>query len=403
MPELASPRRSFRSGSFRALLQQQATYLSIAALCSAIFWAIGMRVNPATILVYSLAIGNLTTPLVNYTRHLFDKHPTSSAGLLLLATWFAAIPLIYIVSTAVVFAFAPPAPQSLDHLLTTGWKFPILVIVCYGGISLAYAEARERLERRNQELQLSVNQTAARMELQQQELGRALEIQQSLLPRHIPQLPGFDIAASWQPARTLGGDYYDVIELGSNRVGICIADVVGKGTAAALLMANVQAVVRAFARDAAGPASVCSSVNSVLCGNIGTGKFVTFFYGVLDAGARTLQYCNAGHSPPIQVCGSSHRQLRADGAVLGIFPDWPYQDAVIELAPGDKLILFTDGLSEAEGPDGHEFGEEGLAIVAQASPTLSASALNLELVEHVSAFCHGHFADDVTLIVIAAQ
>src|SRR5208282_4456869 len=152
---------------------------------------------------------------------------------------------------------------------------------------------KERLEKKNVELQKSVEISAAQLEVQEQELERAREIQQSLLPTNIPQIAGFEVATAWQPARMVGGDYFDVLQLGENRLGICIADVSGKGVSAALLMANVQATVRAFARDTESPARVCSRVNSVLCGNIATGKFVTFFYGVLDGAAHTLEYCNA--------------------------------------------------------------------------------------------------------------
>jgi sigma-B regulation protein RsbU (phosphoserine phosphatase) len=123
----------------------------------------------------------------------------------------------------------------------------------------------------------TVERGSAQLEMQEQELQRAREIQQSLLPKEIPQLPGFQVAGAWLPARTVGGDYYDVMRLGENKIGVCIADVVGKGVSAALLMANVQATVRAFARESESPAWVCDRVNKVLCGNIADGKFVTFF------------------------------------------------------------------------------------------------------------------------------
>ena len=130
----------------------------------------------------------------------------------------------------------------------------------------------------------------AERELHGQELQQAREIQQSLLPKGIPQVSGFEIEGAWEPASVVGGDYYDVIKLSETKLGICIADVVGKSVSAALLMANVQASVRAFATDSTAPSALCSRVNSVLCANIATGKFVTLFYAVLDAASGNLHY-----------------------------------------------------------------------------------------------------------------
>jgi len=368
------------SPSIAAFFRRQTIYLSVAAISVAIFWSIGQQINPATVIVYAICIGNLTAPLMEYARRACNARSFPYDWLTLIAALMVGTPVVYVASTVAVFLIAPPSPQSLPHLLTTGWKFPTLVIVVYSVVSQLYLQTKERLERRNIELQHSVELGAARIEKQERELEQALVIQQSLLPKEIPQLPGFDIAACWRPARTVGGDYYDVVRLG-----------------------KVQAVVRAFARDSESPARVCDRVNSVLCGNIATGKFVTFFYAVLDAGTGELQYCNAGHPPPLLVSGNSFQPLRADGAVLGVFPAWKYIDATIGLHRGDKLILYTDGIIEAETADEQEFGEERLAAAATASSASCASDLNSEILERVSKFCGDQFADDVTLMVIAAN
>ncbi len=169
------------------------------------------------------------------------------------------------------------------------------------------------------------------------------------------------MAGAWRPAREVSGDYYDVFKLDEHKLGFCIADVVGKGVSAALLMANVQAAVRAFASSAESPAQLCAKVNKLLCENLATGKFVTFLYGVLDSETRTLEYCNAGHVYPILVSAGVTRTLDQGGAVLGVFPTWEYENAKIEFRPGDRLLLVTDGITEASDADEQEFGEEKLA------------------------------------------
>jgi sigma-B regulation protein RsbU (phosphoserine phosphatase) len=390
-----------RSSSLIRFFRQQALYISLSVIVAAIFWAVGQPINPLTIVLYSLCIGNLLTLLGYRLRWLFSERPFPYNWLVFLAVLAILTPPVYVIASVVVWWIAPPSPQPLWHLITTGWKFPLLVTVVFSVIVFLYTTAKAHLERRNVELERSVELGAARIEMQEQELERAREIQQSLLPKDIPQLPGFEIAAAWRPARMVGGDYFDVLRLGEKRLAICIADVVGKGVSAALLMANVQATVRAFARDSESPARLCSRVNSVLCGNIASEKFVTFFYGVLDADQRTLQYCNAGHPSPLLVSSDSIRQLAARGAVLGVFPTWKYEDSTIGLNPGDRLLLFTDGITEASGSHGQEFGEDSIAALAKAHRAGSASELNSRVLAQASDFCRGQFQDDATLLVIA--
>jgi len=384
-------------------LRRQGLYLSVAAVVAAIFWAIGQKINPATVVLYSLCIGNLLTPPLHAIRCKFSGRSVGYKWLAFLATLVMLTPPIYLVTSVVVWLLAPPSQGSLWGLIRSGWKFPSLVILVFGVFWFLYIETRDRLERRNAELERSVELGEARLEMQEQELERAREIQESLLPKEIPQLPGFEVAAAWRPARMVGGDYFDVLRLGENRLALCIADVVGKGVSAALLMANVQATVRAFARDSESSAWVCSRVNSVLCGNIAAEKFVTFFYGILDAEQRTLRYCNAGHPSPILVSSDSVQQLPGGGAVLGVFPAWDYQDSVIALSAGDRLLFFTDGITEASGADGNEFGEENLAALAKANGTSPARELNNRVFARVNDFCEGQFQDDATLLVVAVN
>ena len=389
--------------SLARFFRQQSTYIAIAAVGAAIFWAIGQQINPATVQLYSLCIGNLLSPAIGRLEFLYWQKPFPHDLLIFLPVLLVLTVPVYLISSAVVWLIAPPTPQTLSHLITTGWKFPFLVTFVFGLVSFLYHSTRERLERRNVELQQTVERGTARLEMQEQELERAREIQQSLLPKEIPQLPGFEVAGAWQPASTVSGDYYDVLRLGDHRLGICIADVVGKGVSAALLMANVQAAVRAFAGDSESPAQVCAKVNLLLHENIATGKFVTFLYGILDGETHTFQYCNAGHLYPILVSGGSVRMLEQGGAVLGVFPAWIYEDSTVELRAGDRLLLFTDGITEASDANGQEFEETSIATFAKANSTLSAKELNSRLLAKVTAFCDAQFRDDATLLVIAAN
>lgn len=394
---------TIKSTAVTRLLKQQIFYIFVAVVVGAIFWAVGQPINFFTVILYSLCIGNLISLPLEPLGRFYEQRPFPYNWLIFLALLFALILPVYAISSVVVWLISPPTPQSLSHLISTGWKFPLLITLVISVISFLYHATKERLEQRNVELQHSVEVGAAQLEMQEQELQRAREIQESLLPKDIPQLPGFEIAAAWRPALAVGGDYFDVLPIGDRKLAICITDVVGKGVSAALLMASVQATVRAFAHDSPSPASLCGRVNSVLCNNISNDKFVTFFYGVLDAGARTFQYCNAGHPYPVLVSSGSVRQLEEGGAVLGVFPAWKYEDSTIELRSGDCLLLFTDGIVEAAAPDGQEFGLDKIAAFAKAHSAISASALNSQLLAEVSDFCGAKFHDDATLLVIAVN
>lgn len=391
------------SKSLIRLLKQQGLYVFISVVVYGVFWATGQSSHFSTIIVYSLCIGNCISLPLERLGYLYARRPFPYNWLIFLGLLSILSLPVYAVTTVIVWLMALPDPQPLWTLLSTGWKFPVLVTLVFSTLSFMYNLTKERLEQRNVELQKSIEKGTAKLEMQDRELERAREIQESLLPKSIPQVPGFEVAAAWHPARIVGGDYYDVLRMGDGRLMVCIADVVGKGVSAALLMANVQATVRAFAHDSISPAWLCSRVNEVLRSNIASDKFVTFFTGIIDVGARTFQYCNAGHPYPVLMSFGSVRQLDKSGAVLGVFPDWKYEDSVIDLNPGDRLLLFTDGITEAEEANGHEFGVEGITGFAKANPAGSASRLTNLLLERVTEFCGGQFQDDATLLVIAAE
>jgi sigma-B regulation protein RsbU (phosphoserine phosphatase) len=383
--------------------RQQVVFIVLSLVLVGVFWAIGQKISPALVLVYTLCIGNLLSPAIGWLEFLYSEKPFPLNWLIFLLVLLGLTVPVYLVSTTVVWVIARPFQLTLSNLLVAGWKFPFLVTFVFGVSSFLHQTTKERLERRNAELQHSVERGAARLEMREQELERAREIQQSLLPREIPQIRGFEVAGAWQPASAVSGDYYDVLRLGDHKLGICIADVVGKGVSAALLMANVQAAVRAFASDSESPAQVCAKVNRLLCENIATGKFVTFLYGILDGEARTFEHCNAGHLYPILMSGGSTRMLEQGGAVLGVFPFWTYENSVVELRAGDRLFLFTDGITEATDTDGKEFEEASIAAFAKANSRLTARELNDHLLAQVSDFCGAQFQDDATLLIIAAS
>jgi sigma-B regulation protein RsbU (phosphoserine phosphatase) len=232
----------------------------------------------------------------------------------------------------------------------------------------------------------------------------AREIQEGFLPDGIPQIRGCKIAGAWQPARLVGGDYYDVLKFDEDTAALCIADVVGKGMPAALLMSNLQAAVRSSAEAAVRPDEFCKKVNHIIWSNIGSGRFITFFYCVLDAANRTLGYTNAGHCPPVLLHqDGTYDRLRAGGAVLGAFSDWEYEYEQVEVRSGDRIVLFTDGVSEARTAEGEEFGEERLVGLLLENVNETAAGLQSRILSAVSDFTGGDFQDDATLLVVSVE
>jgi phosphoserine phosphatase RsbU/P len=261
------------------------------------------------------------------------------------------------------------------------------------------AQMQRKLQEKNRLLEQAVEKGSARIEQQEQEMTRAHEIQKNLLPKDLPQLAGVEIVSAWQPARIVGGDYFDVIRLDDNRLGLCIGDVAGKGITAALLMANLQAAFRAFAVAEASPSVVCSKLNEFICGNVAPGKFITFFYAILNPSLRTITFENAGHCPALLVKKSGQAEfLRGDGAVLGVLPEWVYKDYSVTVNTGDRLLLYTDGVTEAENQHAEQFGDERLL---QSALAVDGSAANTRhhLMEAVTEFCGNNFRDDVTVLV----
>jgi sigma-B regulation protein RsbU (phosphoserine phosphatase) len=300
---------------------------------------------------------------------------------------------------------------------------PIVVLTAWGSVELA-VEAMNRggrdfvqkpwdnsrllkslntqieLGRRKRQQRLIDAESRIESDKLHQELEESHDIQAALMPRAVPHIDGVDIAIAWKPARTVGGDYVDVLKFSEHRTALCIADVAGKGMPAALLMSNVQAVLKSFASDLVSPAELCSRVNSVMCDNIVSHRFISCFYALLDIPGKKLSYSNAGHCPPMLVREGSCLRMNEGGPVLGIFQEPAYAEEEIELRSGDCLVLFTDGVTEARSTSGREFGEDRLQELLVAAHKLGAADLRDRIMGAVNEFSDGEVYDDVTLLVV---
>jgi phosphoserine phosphatase RsbU/P len=300
--------------------------------------------------------------------------------------------------------------QKLDSTL------PVVVMTAWGSIRLAVeamqrgaadfvekpwdnskllSTLRTQIESRNERRSGAARESG--------EIEAASVTQRGLLPQSIPEFPGYGISAAWRPAGAVSGDYLDLLRLDANHLALCVGDVIGKGVPAALLMSNVQAAVHALAGEMHPTGELCERINRIVAANVGSGKFITFFYGVLDS-ARRFSYTNAGHCEPILVRQNGEcLRLNHGGVVLGVFPDWEYREEHVQLEPGDRLVLFTDGITEIADAAGEEFGEERLMELLRANRALDAEAMQKRVMAAIAEFSGGNFQDDATLIVTAVE
>ena len=234
------------------------------------------------------------------------------------------------------------------------------------------------------------------------ELIEARELQENLLTNPSLTVPGVQIAIKWQPATTVGGDYVAAFEIDDENAALCVADVVGKGLPAALLMSNFQAAMKSLVFQYLSPAEVSTRLNRVLYSNIPLHKFITAFYGVVNIPRRTLTYTNAGHNPPLVVHADGECvRLDAGGSVLGAFEDLDYEQGEIQLSAGDRVLLFTDGLSEAVDENNEQFGEQRLCDLLCEHRHRTPEELKDIVFDAVAEFCGRNFCDDVALMIVA--
>ena len=236
----------------------------------------------------------------------------------------------------------------------------------------------------------------------ERELQVAREVQASLLPRGVPTLAGWEFAARWQPAREVAGDFYDFIPLSPLSLGLLIADVTDKGMPAALFMANSRSLLRASVSEVLQPAESLKRANRLICADSSRGMFVTVCYAQLAAESGQILYVNAGHNPAF-ICRATQGQIvkfERSGLPLGVDDSLPYVQRVAELAPGDFVLLYTDGVTDALNAPGEEFGEARLCRLLLENSHARADEVASAVVRAVSDFT-GTAApfDDITLVV----
>jgi len=232
------------------------------------------------------------------------------------------------------------------------------------------------------------------------ELELSQKVQRALLPQQIPDLPGLELAAFTQPARIVGGDYFDFFHFKDGSPGLVIADVMGKGVAASLLMASLQASLRILVTEEEEPREVVKRLNYLFCHNINLTKFVTLFLARYEPDSKTLNYCNAGHNPPLLFGNQKSRWLQSTSPAIGLVENFQFESAVITLVPGDILLLYTDGVTEARNPGEEEFGTDRLADILTANARLSPRELVTSVRRSIQEFTNGESLEDDTTIVV---
>src|SRR6476646_2894527 len=239
----------------------------------------------------------------------------------------------------------------------------------------------------------------------ERELALASEIQQRFQPTAPPHVKGYELQGISFPCYEIGGDYYDFIEREDGRLVIALGDVSGKGTAAALLMSSLHAAVHAQSASHDTLVATISAVNRYLADNIPANRFVTLFYAELDPGSGALSFLNAGHNPPLIVhAAGTVEQLASGGLPLGIKRDADYREGRTTLQPGDVLVIYSDGVTEAASPSGEEFGATRLYEVVSRNIEASAAGIRDRIESSLTKFAQGtSAADDITLVIVKRQ
>ncbi len=301
--------------------------------------------------------------------------------------------------------------RRLHHLITATTQFaegdytqrvPISRADEVGQLEQHFNQMTDQLVESMEQRQILIEQTARQEERAriEQEMRTAQLIQQSLLPKDVPALAGWQFTPYYKPAKEVGGDFYDFIPFDDGRLGIVIGDVSGKGVPAALVMATTRTMLRTAAGATTSPGEVLARVNGLLSADITPGMFVTCFYALLDAESGQLQYANAGHDPPYRHHDGEASELWATGMPLGIMPGSCYEEYDVTLAPGDSVLLYSDGLVEAHNTKREMFGFPRLMELVREQPG-NASLINC-LLSELATFTGVAWEqeDDVTMVAL---
>ncbi len=277
-------------------------------------------------------------------------------------------------------------------------RLGLMVLTINGVMALAVGLVTYTYE----QMRIQMDQEAAERGKLEHEMNIARNIQMELLPKSFPKLPGLDMFAFTVPARHVGGDCYDVIDMGDSKLAITIGDVSGKGTPAAILMANVQAAVRVLSESRVPAAELITRVNRLVHGYTEDGVFITFFYSILDTRTGEVVYVNAGHNPPCILRRDGSREyLDRGGLVIGVMPNSEYDVGRATLHTGDDLVLYTDGVTEAENLEEEMYGEERLEQLLIEHRHASAREIEERVYTSVKDFAAGASqTDDLTMVIV---
>ena len=270
-------------------------------------------------------------------------------------------------------------------LTLVGTTAGAVMIVALSRFRIELGESRHELTRRNAEINV------------------ALKVQKALFPRSFPQDKGLEFSAACIPARGIGGDYYDVISMPDGGVVFAIADVSGKGISAAILMASLQALLRAASSNDSTPNQVCKKLNDHLCQLTDSSQFATMFYARWDPATQLLRYVNAGHNPPLLVRRKEIECLVTGGRPLGMFPETEYEVAEILLHARDLLVLYSDGITDAGQREGKDFGEERLRSLVMLVADLTLTEIQARILTSVRSWSGSEPEDDMTLVLVRSQ
>ena len=296
----------------------------------------------------------------------------------------------------------------LASLEAQGNQVPVVVMTAWGNVELAVEAMRRgacdfvQKPWDNNRLLATIRKQAEPVRRRQSELEIAANVQQKLFPRKLRRLESLDYAGRCVSAREVGGDYYDFLEMPGSSIGFVLGDVSGKGVPAALLMANLQACFRSQPPQALlRPAEVLATINQHFFGSTAAERFATLVFAIYDDATRHVRYVNCAHCPPLLLrAGGEIETLDPTATMLGAFEEWSCSEGAATLNPGDTLLLYSDGVTEAGADGGDEFGEARLVHTLRANQSLPAEALVQAIIDDVNEFSGAARSDDVTVVAL---